>query len=125
MNRSYSFMLSVLVLSGSLVAAVQSHAVVQGPVPVSPGESGWMMTIDTPCPAERGAGVAEAGSYEIAVYDLYDKEVGQLGSVLDPGTIIRHKVVPGTATSWTPAESDCLPGSGLSSIRVGKFSFIG
>ena len=101
MNIFRVCLLGALVLSGSVAHITPTLAGdAQRPVPVSPGEPGWLMTIDTLCPTFSWAGVAGASNYQIEIYDVPDDPSVQSLPAVDPGTVIRQKIVPGTATSW-------------------------
>ncbi|MFQ5525084.1 MAG: hypothetical protein ACE5GX_02375 [Thermoanaerobaculia bacterium] len=82
-----------------------------GPVAVSPGSASEFSPVHTGCPTFSWSAVEDAEGYEVVVYAVAQKAIGDgfliESSAEDVSPVLRQSI-PAGAFSWTPSAESCL-----------------
>lgn len=87
-----------------LALAPATRAVAEIPEPVSPGSAHEASVIELRCPTFTWAGIADAETYELAVYRVSGAEKAVELRIMELWSV----ELPGTASAFTPDLSQCL-----------------
>jgi hypothetical protein len=88
-----------------LTFCAAAAAAPRAPEAISPGESRRIPTIAENCPTFRWKVPISGGAFELVLWRTFEYEIEELALDTTP---VLSRLLPASATSWTPTGADCL-----------------